>query len=49
MGEVVEQAYRAWRTFQDKFLAYAGAVLFVGATLLPLLEVVRRYVLGQSF
>jgi TRAP-type C4-dicarboxylate transport system permease small subunit len=47
--EAVEQAYRAWRTFQDRFLAYAGAVLFVGATLLALLEVLRRYVLGRSF
>jgi TRAP-type C4-dicarboxylate transport system permease small subunit len=47
--EAVEQAYRAWRTFQDRFLAYAGAVLFVGATLLALLEVGRRYILGRSF
>jgi TRAP-type C4-dicarboxylate transport system permease small subunit len=45
----VERAYAAWRTFQDRFLAYAGAVLFVGATLLALLEVGRRYVLGRSF
>jgi TRAP-type C4-dicarboxylate transport system permease small subunit len=47
--EAVEQAYRAWRAFQDTVLAYAGAVLFVGATLLALLEVGRRYVLGLSF
>jgi TRAP-type C4-dicarboxylate transport system permease small subunit len=45
----VERAYAAWRVFQDRFLAYAGAILFVGATLLALLEVGRRYILGASF
>ena len=45
----MERAYALWRAFQDRFLAYAGAVLFVGATLLALLEVGRRYVLGLSF
>jgi TRAP-type C4-dicarboxylate transport system permease small subunit len=45
----VEKAYAAWRAFQDRFLAYAGAVLFVGATLLALLEVGRRYLIGASF
>ena len=43
------KAYAAWRAFQDRVLAPAGAVLFVGSTLLALLEVGRRYVLGQSF
>ncbi|HZO01078.1 MAG TPA: TRAP transporter small permease [Burkholderiales bacterium] len=47
--EVVEKAYALWRTFQDRVLAYAGAILFVGSTLLALLEVGRRYVLGMSF
>jgi TRAP-type C4-dicarboxylate transport system permease small subunit len=47
--EVVEKAYALWRAFQDRFLAYAGAILFVGSTLLALLEVGRRYVLGMSF
>jgi TRAP-type C4-dicarboxylate transport system permease small subunit len=45
----LEKAYAAWRTFQDRFLAYAGALLFVGSTLLALLEVGRRYILGHSF
>ena len=45
----MEKAYAAWRAFQDGFLAYAGAVLFVGSTLLALLEVGRRYLLGASF
>ena len=49
MQEAVERTYALWRAFQDKVLAYAGAVLFVGATLLALLEVGRRYVLGLSF
>ncbi|HEX6154574.1 MAG TPA: TRAP transporter small permease [Burkholderiales bacterium] len=43
------KAYAAWRAFQDRVLAPAGAVLFVGSTLLALLEVGRRYVLGRSF
>ncbi len=45
----VEQAYAAWRAFQDRVLAPVAALLFVGSTLLALLEVGRRYVLGRSF
>jgi TRAP-type C4-dicarboxylate transport system permease small subunit len=45
----VEKAYAAWRAFQDRVLAPVAAVLFVGSTLLALLEVVRRYVIGLSF
>jgi TRAP-type C4-dicarboxylate transport system permease small subunit len=45
----VEKAYAAWRTFQDRFLAYAAALLFVGSTLLALVEVGRRYIFGVSF
>jgi TRAP-type C4-dicarboxylate transport system permease small subunit len=46
---VVERSYAAWRAFQDRILAPAAAVLFVGSTLLALLEVGRRYLLGYSF
>jgi TRAP-type C4-dicarboxylate transport system permease small subunit len=45
----VEKAYAAWRAFQDRFLGPAAALLFVGSTLLALVEVVRRYLLGRSF
>ena len=45
----MEKAYAAWRGFQEKVLAPIAAVLFVGSTLLALLEVGRRYVLGLSF
>ena len=45
----MEKAYATWRAFQDRILAPAGAVLFVGSTLLALLEVGRRYILGYSF
>jgi TRAP-type C4-dicarboxylate transport system permease small subunit len=45
----MEKAYAAWRAFQEGLLAHAAALLFVGATLLALLEVARRYVLGLSF
>jgi TRAP-type C4-dicarboxylate transport system permease small subunit len=45
----LEKAYAAWRAFQDKILAHAGALLFVCSTLLALLEVGRRYILGYSY
>jgi TRAP-type C4-dicarboxylate transport system permease small subunit len=45
----VERAYAIWRAFQDRFLAYAAALLLLGCTLLALLEVIRRYVFGVSF
>ena len=45
----MERAYAAWRAFQDRFLAYAAGALFVGSTLLAILEVGRRYLLGVSF
>lgn len=45
----MEAAYVAWRAFQDRFLAPAAALLFVGSTLLALVEVGRRYLLGLSF
>jgi len=47
--QAVERAYAAWRAFQEGLLAHAAAILFVGATLLALLEVARRYLLGVSF
>ncbi|MDH3287237.1 MAG: TRAP transporter small permease [Betaproteobacteria bacterium] len=45
----MERAYAIWRAFQDRFLAYAAALLLLGCTLLALLEVIRRYVFGVSF
>lgn len=45
----MEKAYATWRAFQDRFLGHAAALLFVGSTLLALVEVVRRYLLGASF
>jgi len=45
----VETAYAIWRAFQDRFLARAAGLLLLGSTLLALLEVVRRYVLGLSY
>ena len=41
--------YNSWRSFQDNFLQYLSAILLVGLTLLALLEVARRYLLGVSF
>jgi TRAP-type C4-dicarboxylate transport system permease small subunit len=45
----VERAYAIWRAFQDRFLAPAAGLLLLGCTLLALLEVFRRYVIGLSF
>ena len=45
----MEQAYAAWRAFQERFLAPAAALVMLVCTLLALMEVVRRYLLGQSF
>ena len=45
----MEKAYAAWRTFQDRYLTQAAALILVGCTLLALLEVVRRYAFGVSF
>jgi TRAP-type C4-dicarboxylate transport system permease small subunit len=45
----VERAYAAWRAFQDRFLAYVAALLLFSCTLLALLEVFRRYIVGVSF
>ena len=43
------KAYAAWRWFQDRVLAPAAALLLVGFTLLALVEVFRRYIVGLSF
>jgi len=45
----VEKAYAVWRAFQDRFLARAAALLLLGCTLLAVLEIFRRYILGFSF
>ncbi len=45
----MEKAYAAWRAFQDRVLVNAAALLLLGCTLLALVEVGRRYVLGHSF
>jgi TRAP-type C4-dicarboxylate transport system permease small subunit len=45
----VERAYAIWRAFQERVVAQAAALLLVGMTLLALLEVGRRYILGHSF
>jgi TRAP-type C4-dicarboxylate transport system permease small subunit len=45
----VEKAYAAWRAFQERILARAAALLLVGGTLLALVEVGRRYLIGRSF
>jgi C4-dicarboxylate transporter, DctQ subunit len=45
----VEKAYAIWRGFQDRVLGRVAALLLLGCTLLALLEIFRRYILGFSF
>lgn len=45
----MEKAYAIWRAFQDRFVARAAALLLLGCTLLALLEIFRRYILGFSY
>lgn len=45
----MEKAYAVWRAFQDRILARVAALMLLGCTLLALLEIFRRYVLGVSF
>jgi TRAP-type C4-dicarboxylate transport system permease small subunit len=45
----VEKAYAIWRAFQDRVLGRVAALLLVACTLLALLEIFRRYILGYSF
>ena len=45
----MEQAYVVWRTFQDRIVGPAAALLLVGCTLLALVEIFRRYILGYSY
>jgi TRAP-type C4-dicarboxylate transport system permease small subunit len=45
----MEKAYAVWRAFQEKVVAQVASLLLIGMTLLALLEVGRRYLLGKSF
>ena len=45
----MEKAYAIWREFQDRVLGRIAALLLLGCTLLALLEIFRRYLLGYSF
>jgi TRAP-type C4-dicarboxylate transport system permease small subunit len=45
----VEKAYAAWRAFQDRFVARVAGLLLLGCTLLAIVEIFRRYILGYSF
>ena len=45
----MEKAHALWRAFQDCVLARAAGLLLIGCTLLAVLEIFRRYVMGVSF
>lgn len=45
----MEKAYAIWRAFQDRVLGRIAALLLLGCTLLAIVEIFRRYILGFSF
>ena len=45
----MEKAYAFWRAFQDRIVAPIAALLLLGCTLLAIVEIFRRYVMGLSF
>jgi TRAP-type C4-dicarboxylate transport system permease small subunit len=45
----LEKAYAMWRGFQERLLGPAASVLMVICTVLALVEVFRRYVVGASY
>src|SRR5688572_11130862 len=45
----MEKAYVLWRAFQERALGPVAAAIMLGATLLAVVEIVRRYALGFSF
>ncbi|MCC7483718.1 MAG: TRAP transporter small permease [Burkholderiales bacterium] len=45
----MEKAYEIWRAFQDRVLGRIAALILLACTLLALVEIFRRYVLGYSF
>jgi len=45
----MEKAYVVWRAFQDRVISPVAALLLLGCTLLALVEIFRRYVMGTSF
>ena len=45
----MEKAYSMWRAFQERVVGPIAGLLLLGCTLLALLEIFRRYILGVSF
>jgi TRAP-type C4-dicarboxylate transport system permease small subunit len=45
----MEKAYAIWRALQDRVLGRIAALLLLGCTLLALVEIFRRYILGFSY
>ena len=45
----MDKAYAAWRAFQDRVVAPVAGAILLGCTLLAIVEIFRRYILGYSF
>ncbi|MCB1739509.1 MAG: TRAP transporter small permease [Gammaproteobacteria bacterium] len=46
MNSVLDGIYRALRFFTDKIVGYFAAVVMLGATVLAIAEIIRRYLFG---
>jgi TRAP-type C4-dicarboxylate transport system permease small subunit len=47
MDELLDKTYRFLRFFTDKIIGYLAASVMLGATVLALVEIFRRYLLGM--
>lgn len=45
----MDKAYRTWVFIMERVVSYVAATVMLGATCLAILEIFRRYVLGQTF
>jgi TRAP-type C4-dicarboxylate transport system permease small subunit len=48
-GGHMNTIYRAWRFLQDKILGYFAALILFSATILGVIEIIRRYLFGYTF
>jgi TRAP-type C4-dicarboxylate transport system permease small subunit len=49
MDGIIDAIYRGLRFFIDKIIGYTAAIVMLGATLLALVEIFRRYYFGVTF
>lgn len=45
----MDTAYKGWCVFLERVVGYTAAVMMLGVTVLAVVEIFRRYVLGRTF